>query len=69
MQLTDKELRKALAALGDVGPITATTRQLYLRKLKSLSENKKATVSTPRRRIPNKKYILIVSNLIVSSSS
>ncbi|KAI0213183.1 hypothetical protein LSAT2_001815 [Lamellibrachia satsuma] len=58
-QLTDKELRKELTALGDVsvGPITDTTRPLYVRKLKTLRENKKATASTSRRRFASKKLL------------
>ncbi|KAK2184900.1 hypothetical protein NP493_249g07019 [Ridgeia piscesae] len=58
-RLTDKELRKELAALGEVsvGPITDTTRPLYLRKLKSLRGNQKATASTPRRRFASKKLL------------
>lgn len=49
MALTDAELRRQLKACGiNPGPITETTRDIYLRRLDKLKENKVSEYRTRR---------------------
>ena len=58
-QLSDKELRQELLGFGEksIGPITATTRSIYVKKLNHLRARQHSQATPPARKVASKKLL------------